>query len=351
MTAIQAGSVTRSMKQRDSNRGAPLSGAEPPLSPAELRAVSDEISNAFPAAEGAVGVVLMDVDPHRIYAYWNLEPEVLERMLAEFSAGGQQAHLVLRFHALADEDPDSPGGGIPLEAFDRELEGAVGQLELQVRGDGGRYEAELGLTAEDGGWRSLARSNRVHMPPPGPAAEPGRATLDLAAVDEPAPGESPAGNQPEPLPISPAPIAFLPMSADPSLRGGPPDQLEPVFPNQAPLPLEQKPRGGAGGRLEPEVSPAPQRHFEAAGLPDMAAASRLFSSAVLSSSGFSGSIDEGLEIRAELRVWGRTVSGRELTLLGLPIPMTADGEFDLRRELNPRELPLEIDGRPIKKLE
>jgi hypothetical protein len=79
----------------------------------------------------------------------------------------------------------------------------------------------------------------------------------------------------------------------------------------------------------------------------MAAASRLISSAALSSPGFSGTPVEGLEIHAELRVWGRTDFGRELKLFGLPVPMTWDGSFDLRRELDPRELPLFIDGKPI----
>ena len=127
------------------------------------------------------------------------------------------------------------------------------------------------------------------------------------------------------------------MADDPSLRGGPADVLEPEFPN--PVPPERVPTAefAAAQQVEPDVPPAPDSYFEAAGIPELAASVQRFSSASLSSS----SLGE-LEIHAELHVYGRARPGRELFLFGRRVPLAPDGTFDIRRVLDPESLLLPL---------
>jgi hypothetical protein len=321
------------MKNTKPKQAGSQPAAEEPLTPADLRAISDEIAHEFPLTGEQSGVVLMDVDPHRLHAYWNLWSETLQRAQADFAVAGQKTHLVLRFRELPDQEADAHHSGmLPLEAFDRELWDAQGHVEVDVRGAGERYEAELGLTADDGGWKSLARSNRVRMPPAGPTPELGMETLNVAAALPPAEAAEEGGKPPA------ADFAEgLPMADDPSLRGGPADVLEPEFPNTTRPERSSEAEFTAAQQVEVDVPPAPDTYFEAAGFPDLAATVKGFSSAALSSSALGE-----LEIHAELHVYGRARPGRELFLFGRRVPLAPDGTFDIRRVLDPESLLLPL---------
>lgn len=323
------------MKKTKSKQPGSQPAADRPLARADLRAISEEITREFPLTGEQSGVVLMDVDPRRLHAYWNLGSETLQRAQADFATAGQKTHLVLRFRELPEPELDAHRSGtLPLEVFDRELRDARGRVEVEVREGGGRYQAELGLTADDGGWKSLARSNSVQMPPAGPSPEPGMATLNVAAVQPSADTAEEGGS-----PLAANADERLPMADDPSLRSGPPEVLEPEFPN--PAPLEQVPavQPSAVQRVEPVVPPAPNAYFEALGFPDLTATARRHSSAVLSSSNLGE-----LEIHVELHIHGRAKPGRELFLFGKRIPMAPDGTFDVRRVLDPESLLLPLPG-------
>lgn len=304
---------------------------------ADLRAIGDQIAREFPPAGERSGVVLMDVDPERLHAYWNLRAETLQRARADFSAAGQKTRLVLRFRELPGREADAHHvGTLPLEVFDRELRNTRGHIEVGVGRGGGCYQAELGLTADDGGWKSLARSDPVWLPPAGPSPEPAMATLNVAATLPPQGAAEESGSTPA------AEIEEgLPMADDPSLRGGPAEVLEPEFPNPAPSQRPPAAQSAAVRRVEPAVPRAPDSYFEAAGFPDLKAAVERFSSAALSSSA-SG----GLEIQVELHIQGRVEPGRELFLFGRRVSLAPDGTFDVRRELDPESLllPLLLSG-------
>ncbi len=317
------------MKKAKSKQPGSQPAVEESLARADLRAISDEIAKEFPLTGERSRVVLMDVDPYWLHAYWNLCPESLQRAQADFAAAGQKIHLVLRFRELSDQEADvHHSGTLPLEAFDQELWDARGRVEVEVRGGGGRYQAELGLTAADGGWRSLAHSNSVQMPPAGPFPEPGMATLNIAAELPLEDTAEEGGNS-----LASVITEGLPMADDPSLRAGPAEVLEPEFPN--PASLERAPAGQLAvlQRVGPEVSPAPDVYFEAAGFPDLAATAKCFSSAALSSSALGE-----LEIHSELHIHGRARPGRELFLFGRRIPLASEGTFDVRRVLDPESL-------------
>ncbi len=303
--------------------------AEEPLTRADLRAISDEIAKELPLTGQRSGVVLMDVDPLRLHAYWNLWPGTLQRAQADFAATGHKSQLVLRFQELPHQETVAHhSGALPLEVFDRELWDAQGHVEVVVRGDGARYEAELGLTADDGGWRSLARSNRVRMPPAGPSPEPGMETQNVTVALPLADAAAESGT----LPASYAAEA-LPMAEDPSLRGGPAEALAPEFPNPASPERAMTAQSAVIQQLQPDVPPAPDSYFEVAGFPDLAATDQRFSSATLS-----GPIHGELEIHAELHIHGQARPGRELFLFGRCIPLAADGTFDVRQQLDSESL-------------
>jgi hypothetical protein len=260
----------------------------------------------------------MDVDPFLLHACWGLESATLEKARMAFGHG-TRAHLVLRFRELppplGDASFDAP---LPAAVFDQEIEGPSGQLEVVTAGIGNGYEAELGLTAADGGWLSLARSNRIRMPPAGPDSTLGRVSLDVSRQ-----GQDMA------IPAAATATAPLPESLttmDPSLRGGGPDPLPPIFPNVAPRAqtLPKRPPG--------EVAPAipvaiPARPAEETGLSAGTLLGRQWSSSVLAR-------HPGLlELHAELHIYGRARRDRELMLLGRRVPVQANGRFELRQPL------------------
>jgi hypothetical protein len=319
---------------------------DPDTLPAEeLRVVSDAIRREFPLGETRRGVVLMDVDPYHLHAYWQIDPARLEGARAAFG-GSDTTYLVLRFRQL--QAPEAPGTSAlraALESFDREVNGPRGQVEVSLWGRGGTWEAELGLTALDGGWMSLAQSNRVRMAPAGPARMTSYAVVNLAnlvraAGPQPAAQQSPQTGRadlPAPLgdrlpeteagrPGKPVPGEVESALFDPSLRGGGPDELEPEFPNpladSAPAATGEPPVGRIPAQVPPRRPPVeavPQR-------------------VPLPASSASWSATSDLELYAELYVYGHARPGSELNLFGRHIELEPDGGFRQRFPLRADDL-------------
>lgn len=206
------------------------------LSREQLLAVHAEIDQTPTLREEETDLLLVDVDPRRVRAFWRLSPEAMEN--AQVNFGGQTgAHLVIRYReVLQHPDAAVPNTALALHAFDRELDAPKGDLELDLPSAGKAWEAELGLTARDGGWRSLARSNRVQLPPLGPSRKPAGQTLNidrLRVQAEQTKTEAASA------------VDELPPVDDPSLLGGGADELAPVFPNPWPLAANEQPIGPA----------------------------------------------------------------------------------------------------------
>ncbi len=140
----------------------------PPLPPDVLRRISEEIRRSFPDASDENELVLMDVDPRRVHAYWTLNYGDVAEARRTLGEAGRQAAMVLRFYAVADGDaPDAWPG----QSFDVEVQGLQSRHYVDVTGDGGRYFAEVGLRAPDGSLISLARSDLLTLPRFGQWAE------------------------------------------------------------------------------------------------------------------------------------------------------------------------------------
>jgi len=133
----------------------------------ELREISAEAAAHFPRSFASEHLVLMEVNPTRLHAYWAVTPASVENARARAGVSGAKAPMVLRTYAV-----DAQGARRPRSAFDTEVQGLNSSAYVDVWGEARRYGAELGLRADDGGFVGLVESDPVTLPPePSPAAE------------------------------------------------------------------------------------------------------------------------------------------------------------------------------------
>lgn len=142
----------------------------PDLTPQLLQSLGAEIALEFPTPIDETSLVLMDVDPHRVHAFWHVCAPGLEAARRRLDRPGGAA-MVLR---MRDVTP-SADGAEPWEPFEIEVQGRDSHCYVDLWQDGRVYEAELGLRGRDGTLVPLAHSNRIATPPatpPGPEPAP-----------------------------------------------------------------------------------------------------------------------------------------------------------------------------------
>ena len=155
----------------------------------ELRQVAEEVRLAFPRPLRAPQLVLIDVDPHHLHAFWTLEPAAVD---AARRAPDGDGEMVLR---IAEA-----GEGHEAVAFDVEVIGLQGQCYVDVWGEQRCYRGEIGLRGLDGRLTPLAPAAAVQLPrtasgirapapPPAPPADQAAETpeADVVAPAEPVP--------------------------------------------------------------------------------------------------------------------------------------------------------------------
>ncbi len=155
-----------------------LTGAE------ALRDVAQDVRSCFPRPMLRSELVLIDVDPHQLHAFWNVPIADLETAR----------------HALPDREADAPmvlriigAGGT--ESFDIEVQGLQNQTYVDIWADERSYRAVLGLRRGDGSivplltselatLPHLRRGADVAAPDPLPEPEP-EPQSELAAAEQP----------------------------------------------------------------------------------------------------------------------------------------------------------------------
>ena len=123
-----------------------------------LKNIGKELEKHFPRTLEETELVLLEVSPHRLHAYWHITPWDLDTVLAK--TRHNQARLVMRFHDLSGETPAT----IRHPWFDLELTETSGSRYVELWQDAKRYRAELGMRIGDGQLLDLARSNVVELP-------------------------------------------------------------------------------------------------------------------------------------------------------------------------------------------
>ncbi len=125
----------------------------------DLAAVAAQIAEEFPLVLEQTSLVLLDVDPEHLHAFWTLAPDDVARADAAFPAGGG-AEPVVRLRRL------HAGGAAEVLTTLPMAGGPQGDARFAVANDDATYQAELGLRNRHGGWVLLARSNQTRLPRP-----------------------------------------------------------------------------------------------------------------------------------------------------------------------------------------
>jgi hypothetical protein len=139
--------------------------ADQPFSADELRRISAEITAGWSQPVQATGLTLLEVDPWRVHAYWNLPEAELAAARARLAGTGE---LVLRF---SDISPQTGVSATPHGRFDIQVRGARNTWYVDLWRDAKHYSADLGLRGADGAFEVLARSNEVFTPRASPSPE------------------------------------------------------------------------------------------------------------------------------------------------------------------------------------
>lgn len=117
--------------------------------PDELRSLLQAVRDEQPLPASGTELILIEVDPHRAHAYWNIDA----------SQADSSKPLVLRVHDITDQ---AKGG--EAQSFDVEVQGLQGRWYLDFWRDDRTFVSELGYRQPDGTLSLLARSNEVRTP-------------------------------------------------------------------------------------------------------------------------------------------------------------------------------------------
>lgn len=158
-------------KQADASQRAPNNSrgkrTSKPFTAEELRQISEEISlREFPRP-ASNRLVLMEIDPWNVHAYWHVQASDLAKRLRRLKAKGLTSRLVLRFHDVSSGQDQN---GVH-ERFDIEVTEDSRNWYVNLWRDGKHYSAEIGLSTEDGSFESLATSNQISTPRAYPSAD------------------------------------------------------------------------------------------------------------------------------------------------------------------------------------
>lgn len=358
------------------------------LAPEELRRVAEEVRVAFPRPLRAPQLVLIDVDPRHLHAFWTLDAAAVEDARCQMGDPGRDAAMVLRISETNDNSAAE-------SAFDVEVIGLQGHCYVDIWGETREYRGELGLRRADGGLSTLAGPAHVELPRLGPAEEitspapvvgdtsppvfvppstpsTGAAEASPVSVDRepvmhpfPQPPSTPGAYDPLALPGIQLQDAGTPEGAPqatteataavvppPQAAPEPPEPVRYSFPSPPTEPSEFVPDGQLGGFLPDDVPVPPEAQVPPAELaasdtPQEGAASASEPSEpvgdhpealplenVLTLSSFAlGRESVEFEINAELHIFGRARPGTRLQLFGRPVTLRPDGSFSITRPL------------------
>ena len=362
-----------------------------------LRRVAEEVRTAFPRPLRAPELVLIDVDPRHIHAFWTIPAATVEAARRALPRADAEAPMVLRIHELS-------ATGTEGAAFDVEVVGLQGRRYVDVWGEARRYRGELGLRRPDGTLDSFAGSAAVELPSLGPVTEYrpaafGDATRPSERPDDrapppprepvghpfPLPPTEPSGFAPERLAAAPPPAGAAGCEPDEGTQAatesGPAvSSVEPALPEwgiseppepaRHPFPLPplhpsefvpealvggfvpaaelgserpaSDPGAGAasheGAQPEPppagEVPPGEAPAAEGPAGPSGDEPAPLpLENVVTLSSWVLGRETVEFEINAELHIFGRARSGAQLQLFGRKVTLRPDGSFSITQPL------------------
>ncbi len=330
-----------------------------------LRQISEEISSEFPPPRLGTELVLLEVDPRRAHAYWNIDVEDYKD--AQLDSGSKQPTMVLRMYDITGVNFD---GSNARETFDTEIQGLQGHWYVDLWQHGRKYVADLGFRRGDGSLAFIARSNEVETPQEGPSSSPD-VGMDLVSVSAPeaVAGEGPPAARLATLAILPretvadakadfiegdypreygAPVAAPVENSPVDLHWPEPDEHEVNSPEvQKKIDTFYKEMAGPESAISLEESRAEQELKGDSGVTEMPTASPeavtppspapnapvSLDNYINYSSFEPGRQNVELEVNTELHIYGRAKPGSNLTLFGQKVQLRPDGTFSVRKPL------------------
>jgi hypothetical protein len=204
---------------------APLGAAPPePDTPNVTRADGRETSHKFdlgrppdrgaevrhiPWGYGRDRITAMVVDPDRLYVYWEVTDEAIERARAGLGAAGRDAWLNLRVYDVTNRIFDGTNAH---GYFDQRVERTDRQWFFTIGRPASTVCVEIGMKSTEGYFVRIARSGRADFPPRGPVAD---GPVEWLTV------RTPTGEVGEPVVGAPVPPPFGAERA----RAAPPESL------------------------------------------------------------------------------------------------------------------------------
>jgi len=123
------------------------------------------VATTFPERYDETFLCMIDVEPHTLFAFWEIDEMDLEREQRVLSGPSE---LVIRVYDVTYIIFD---GGNAHSHFDVVVEGKAHNWYIHPSVDGRSFIADIGLRGADGRFVVLARSNCVQMPRAGEAQE------------------------------------------------------------------------------------------------------------------------------------------------------------------------------------
>lgn len=278
--SAEPGPVAAAAAASPIDRSAPTPGGEP-YTREELQHLVGEVAGHFPAHYDRTELVLLEVDPHHLHAYWAIHQTHLAKALRELGAGGPQGPMLLRVREVLPEDGEGAGTG---EVFDLAVHGLRNRWYVDLWKDGAVYEAALGLRGAKGHVVWLATSNRVTVPRAGQSPDyafpkltvPTRET-QLADLPRGVPFGRPRVD-PGFVALFPQPGAAVPQSGSPTAREAAAAELfdaleagEATLSGEVPAGMARLPEGiSAGATAVPAGAEPPPTRPGISGVPALA---------------------------------------------------------------------------------
>jgi hypothetical protein len=122
----------------------------------------------IPGGDAETKVVLLPVNPHLLYVYWEFSARDLEEVGGVFSRLGPRARPVLRFYETTQANSDSLNSA---SCFEVAIALTAGKWYVRMEHPANSYCLDLGLCLGQGSFRLLARSNVAEMPKACPSAK------------------------------------------------------------------------------------------------------------------------------------------------------------------------------------
>ncbi len=302
----------------------PAGSEDEPIREDQLRAIAEEVRSAFPRPLTEAELVLIDVDPRRLHAFWNLPLSRIEAIQQALPPSEvSSAPMVLRISHADGSEP-----------FDVEVQGLQSQTYVDIWDEERSYRATLGLRLADGSLAVLIEGGTVTLPRTGPLPH----LASTRVVEPPAYGRMVArGVQPVAARVPAVGAGSTAGGDGPEAAASQPAAAETLF-----EPFASPPVGG--GEHEPALLAGDAAAEPTPGNEELTVASEWVTAdggarplelenALTLSSYVLGRESVQLEVNAELRVFGRTRPGSELKLFGRRVAVRPDGTFSITRPL------------------